>query len=160
MLRCINSLHYKVRRYNMSNLIRHAKREFLALGYKPIEECEDDPDKWIQENVLELLEVFGKQGHSGFSAPYCISMFSKLAKFEPMCPLQGTDDEWQEVEGNMWQNIRCSSVFKNTKKAWDIDGKVFVEKDGRAYTSKDSSVDITFPYTPRTEYVNVDEMET
>jgi len=32
----------------MSNLIEHAKREFLKLGYLPIEECEDDPNKWIQ----------------------------------------------------------------------------------------------------------------
>lgn len=36
------------------DLIEHAKREFLKLGYKPIEECEDDPDKWIQESVLGL----------------------------------------------------------------------------------------------------------
>jgi hypothetical protein len=145
----------------MSNLIRHAKREFLALGYKPIEECEDDPDKWIQENVLELLEVFSKQGHSGFSAPYCISMFSKLAKFEPMCPLQGTDDEWMEVNDGMWQNVRCGRVFKDESGSYDIDGKVFIDRDGCAYTDKDSRVYITFPYTPKTEYinVNVDEME-
>ena len=82
----------------MSNLIEHAKREFLAAGYKPVGEEEDGPNKWIQENILELLSVFSKQGHSGFSVPYCIDVFTKLAKFEPLCPLTGSDDEWSEVE--------------------------------------------------------------
>ena len=62
------------------SIIEHAKRELKALGYKPVEECEDDPDKWIQEGVLELLKVFSDQGHSGSSAPLCISLFEKLAK--------------------------------------------------------------------------------
>jgi hypothetical protein len=53
----------------MSNLIDHAKREFLALGYEPVEDAKDDPNKWIQENILELLKVFSEQGHSGSSAP-------------------------------------------------------------------------------------------
>jgi len=142
----------------MSNLINHAKREFLELGYKPIEECKkEDPNKWIQENVLELLGVFSKQEHSGFSAPYCISIFSKLAKFEPLCPLLGTDNEWMEVNDGLWQNVRYSRVFKDGSGSYDINGKVFIDKDGYEYTSKDSRVDITFPYTPKTEYIN--EME-
>ena len=73
--------------------IEHAKREFLKLGYKPIEDCEDDPDKWIQENVLELLEVFVNQGHSGSSAPYVINLFKKLANQDPIAPIMCTDDE-------------------------------------------------------------------
>ena len=35
----------------MSNLISHAKRELLKLGYKPIDECDDDSDKWIQKKM-------------------------------------------------------------------------------------------------------------
>ena len=31
------------------NIIEHAKREFLAAGYDPVEQCEDGPNKWIQE---------------------------------------------------------------------------------------------------------------
>jgi len=95
--------------------IEHAKREFTALGYKPIEECEDDPNKWIQENILELLEVFSKQGHSGSSAPYCINLFKKLASFEPLAPLTFKDDEWNEIDTNVYQNNRMSSVFKDDK---------------------------------------------
>ena len=106
--------------------IDHAKREFLAVGYKPIEECEDGPNKWIQENILELLEVLGKQGHSGTSIHFVVDYFSKLAKFEPLCPLSGADSEWiNNIDPEMWQNSRCSHVFKKNGIAYDIDGYVF-----------------------------------
>jgi len=141
----------------MSNLIDHAKREFLSLGYKPVEEEEDGPNKWIQENVLELLQVFADQGHSGFSAPYCVRMFQKLALFEPIGPLTGDDGEWNEVADGVWQNNRCSHVFKERDgRAYDGEGRVFREPNGDCYTSKDSRVYIEFPYTPKTEYVDVE----
>jgi hypothetical protein len=142
----------------MSNLIDHAKREFLALGYKPIEEEEDGPNKWIQENVLELLQVFSEQGHSGFSAGYCINTFKKLANFEPLGPLTGKDSEWVEVSNGLFQNSRCSHVFKRADRfngqAYDIYGRVFRDPDGYCYTNSDSHVPVTFPYVPKTEYVD------
>lgn len=144
----------------MSVFREFAEQELKAVGYTPLDqEQEDGPNKWIQENVLELLEVFSRQGHSGTSAPYCISMFEKLANFEPLLPLQGTDDEWADVEAGMFQNKRCSSVFKDKKtgRTYDINGKVFVEPNGASFTSSDSAVDVEFPYTPKTEYVKVDE---
>lgn len=137
---------------------KHAMREFLAAGYKPIAECEEDPEKWIQENVLELLRVFSKQGHSGFSAGICISMFEKLARFKPLVPLSGDESEWSppyDTDGTQ-QNIRCSRVFRGADgRAYDIDGRVFREPNGVCYTGRDSRVYITFPYTPTTEYVDV-----
>lgn len=143
----------------MSNLKEHALREFKALGYKSIED-EEGPNQWIQENVLELLEVFSNQGHSGFSAPYCINLFTKLAGFEPLCPLTGEDEEWSnvsEASGHpKWQNKRCSHVFKKADgQAYDIYGIVFREPSGSCYTNGKSHVDVTFPYTPKTEYVDV-----
>jgi hypothetical protein len=142
---------------NDSGLIRHAKRELKALGYIPLEEeQEDGPNKWIQKNILELLRVFAKQGHSGGSAPYCISMFKSLASFEPLAPLQGTDDEWNEtLEDELWQNNRCSHVFKDKNGAYDIDGVVFIDQHGNGYTNSDSKVPVSFPYTPHTEYVHI-----
>lgn len=132
----------------------HAKREFKAAGYK-----DDDtgPNKWIQDNVLELLEVFSKQGHSGSSAPFVANMFKTLALFEPLAPIQGTPDEWSEVGENMWQNIRCSHVFKDSidGQAYDSQGKIFREPNGFCFTSGDSRVPVTFPYTPKREYVDV-----
>ena len=142
----------------MSNLIKHAKRELKAVGYD-LNDKEDGPNKWIVENLLELLWVFSKQGHSGGSAPYCINIFKKLAMFEPSVPLTGKDNEWIQAGTGICQKIRCSRVFKDSPagSAYDINGKVFIEPDGASYTNGNSHVPVKFPYTPKTEYVNVDE---
>ena len=137
----------------------HTMRELKVAGYIPLDqEQEDGPNKWIQENVLELIRVFAKQGHSGFSASYCISVFSTLAKFEPLGPILGTDDEWNEVGDGVWQNNRCSHIFKDPDgRAYDINGRIFREPNGGCYTNSDSRVYIEFPYTPKSEYVDVEE---
>lgn len=152
------------------------RREFQALGYKAPEEEEDGPNKWIQENVLEIAEVFASQGHSGFSAAYCVDLLEKVLRHEPIGPLTGEDWEWNEVGEGVWQNNRCSHVFKDTEtfggQAYDIDGKILCEWCERdlepdepgypgktrfqtCYTSSASRVPITFPYTPTREYVDV-----
>jgi hypothetical protein len=134
--------------------IDHARRELNAIGYKLDGPLEDGPNKWTMENLFELLEVFGKQGHSGSSAPMIAGMFKKLALFEPLGPLTGKDDEWQEVAEGMWQNIRCSHVFKDANgKAYDGEGVIFQDPDGLCYTNSDSRVYISFPYTPERRYV-------
>lgn len=140
-----------------SNLLNHARRELEVIGMSATSN-EDDIDAWMYRDIMELLTTFSKQNHSGMSAPYCLSIFDKLARFQPLAPLTGEDNEWVEVSDSIWQNNRCSSVFKTSNdnaSAYDINGKVFVESDGSAYTSVDSRVPVTFPYTPTTEYVNV-----
>jgi hypothetical protein len=138
-----------------SNLYRHAKRELKLLGMDA-DVKEEDPNKWMAESVLELLKIFAKQGHSGSSAPYCVSFFKSLALFEPLCPLRGTDDEWNEIGEGVWQNNRCSHVFKDADgKAYDIDGRIFREPSGCCYTNFDSRVYVDFPYTPKSEYIDV-----
>lgn len=144
----------------MENYVEHAKREFLALGYTPLSEPQENgPDKWIQESVLELLRVFAAQGHSGMSAPYCINTFRKLALFEPLGPLTGEDHEWVEIADGVFQNARCSHVFKQADRfngqAYDINGRVFREPNGNCYTNGNSLVPVTFPYIPQIEYVDV-----
>jgi hypothetical protein len=140
------------------NSVAHAKRELAAVGYDAEQE-EEGPDKWIQQNLLDLLCVFSMQGHSGFSAGYCVSAFEKLARFEPLGPLTGADEEWFDHGDGMCQNKRCSHVFKQPDRfngqAYDIYGRIFREPNGCTYTSGDSHVPITFPYTPKREYVDV-----
>lgn len=132
------------------SFIEYAKRELEIAGYNL---DEDGPNKWIAENVLELLEVFSKQGHSGSSAPWCVSLFKTLAAHEPISPLTGDDSEWMEVGNGLFQNIRCPRVFKQDGVAYDIDGKVFTDPDGFSYTDGESRVSVTFPYVPKTEYI-------
>lgn len=140
----------------MSNYRSYAEREFKAAGWVDSEgNWKDDMQKAICEGVLDLLEVLSKQGHSGTTAPYTVDMFEKLASFEPLTPLTGADDEWDKVDDGLFQNKRCSHVFADNECAYDIEGKVFVEKNGTAYTSFDSRVPVTFPYTPKKERVYV-----
>lgn len=147
----------------MSNLTEFAKRELQLVGYD-LDQKEEDPNKWLVENVLELIKTFSEQGHSGASAPYCINIFRKLALFQSLSPLTGQDDEWNlisenEDDGRLWQNRRCHHVFKSEKDgSYDIDGKVFVTPDGVQCTrGTDTRVPVTFPYVPKTEVVHVEE---
>ena len=150
----------------MKNYESHAWREFRAAKWcdengKFNDEMQED----ICKHVLKLLEVFDGEGHSGSSAPYAINLFEKLAKFEPVAPLTGEDWEWNEVSAGVYQNNRCSHVFKQAGlfdgQPYDIDAKVFwnwyKDKDGKPFksyfTGINSFAPITFPYVPKREYV-------
>ncbi|MFS2027677.1 hypothetical protein [Massilia sp. CT11-137] len=142
----------------MSNLRKHAEAELKAAGYK-LDGTDEPYNKAAADSILELIDVFSGQGHSGFSASYCLQTFTKLAAFEPLGPLTGADDEWVEVGDGMFQNKRCSHVFKSADRfngqAYDLDGRIFREPDGGCYSSSDSLVPIVFPYTPTRKYVDV-----
>lgn len=136
------------------NYVRHARRELVAAGYDLNEK--GGPNRWIQDNLLDLLRVMSMQGHSGFSAAYLTGAFAKLSRFEPMTPLKGDESEWVEVGPSVWQNARLSSVFKEADgRAYRYDGRVFREPDGCCFTNGDSRVFIDFPYVPAQEYVDV-----
>lgn len=134
-------------------LITHAEKE-MALAWPEADEMQD----MVKKDVLQLIEVFAKQGHSGFSAPYVLAVFYKLAKYEPLGPLTGADAEWTEASEGVFQNSRCSEVFKNGKdgEAYWVNGKIFREPNGCTYTNKDSNVPVVFPWTkPEPEVVDV-----
>ena len=84
-----------------------------------------------------------------------VTLFEKVARFEPLTPLNGDEDEWNEVGEGVFQNRRCDRVFKEKGGAYDSEGKIFREPDGDCFTSIDSHVPVTFPYTPKREYVDV-----
>ena len=136
----------------MSNLLNHAKRELELAGAGDTLYGE-----MLPEAVLELLKVFADQGHSGMSASVVRQLFNKLSDFEPLTPLTGEDDEWNEIGENYFQNNRCSHVFKENGRAYDSRGKIFRDPTGATYTSINSRVNIEFPYIPTTEYVDVQE---
>jgi len=149
----------------MNNYEKHAWLEFKAAGWvDDNNKFDDEMQEMICTHVLKLLDVFDGEGHSGSSAPYAIELFKKLALFEPVAPLTGEDWEWTDVAeqsgGPLWQNKRCSHVFKDNNGAYDSDGIVFYdwyvneegEKHKTYFTSRDSRVPITFPYTPTRIY--------
>jgi hypothetical protein len=136
----------------MSNLELHAKKEMEIAG---LFDKDSDYGGMLGDAVMKMIKVFADEGHSGFSAGMAINIFEKVARFEPLTPLTGADDEWMEVGEGVLQNVRCSHVFKKDSQAYDIEGRIFREPDGGCYTSFDSRVNVTFPYTPKREYVDV-----
>lgn len=139
--------------YKPSGLERHAQRE-LELAFR---EGNGDPfDAAVIRDVMSLVRLTAQQDHSGGSIGIVLSLFSRVSGYGLLTPLTGEDDEWMEVSDGIFQNIRCGHVFKENGEAYDINGKIFRETYGTCYTnSVDSRVPVTFPYTPKTEYVDV-----
>lgn len=139
-------------------MMEWAEQELKLAGYD-INDPEDGPNRWLAEGTLELLNMFSEQGHSGMSAPYAVTLFEKLASWKPLSPLTGEPNEWNNVGESTWQNRRNSVVFKGEDgQAYWIEGRVFWEwathpeiDDGKPfkshYTSRESRVNITFPWT-------------
>lgn len=157
-----------------------AKHELDLIGLK--ENSGDEMNDAMRSHIIHMVEEFTKEGHSGFSASYAIGILEKILRYEPLSPILGTDDEWCDVsergDGSIvYQNKRCSHVFKDGDgQPYDINGKVFwewaerpLDEDEEGYpgtslfksyfTSRDSRVYITFPYTPKVEYVERKESE-
>lgn len=80
--------------------------------------------------VLELIECFNGQGHSGTSAGIVVDVFQRLARFEPLSPLTDDPAEWMEVTDGFWQSTRQADAFSR-------DG-------GRTYTRNSTGPDLTF----------------
>lgn len=148
------ALCWRILRADSNNLLDHANRELPHMGSDPM-------GLQMAQCLQELVLVFGTQGHSGFSAAYARQALAKLLDFKPIAPLTGADSEWSEVAEGVFQNCRCSSVFKSNDRfdgqPYDIDAVVFREPSGACFSGRGSSQVITFPYTPRTVYVDVDQ---
>lgn len=143
-------------------MIDYAKEELKRIG---MIDSGEPYNEAVAKAILDLIKVFASQGHSGFTAPYTVNVFKRLAMYKPLSPLTGEDSEWNEIEPGLYQNKRYSAVFKEKDgKFYNIEGKVFTDDGGKTwYTSKDSSIEITFPYIvpddPEKVYLNKVESE-
>jgi len=136
----------------MSDLVAHAEYELARAGFFSGSEYH----VMIGEAVMELVRVFAQQGHSGASAAFALAVFQRLAAFMPLTPLQGTDDEWTPIGDGHYQNKRCARVFKDPSgNAYDVGAVVFRDPDGSTYLTPASRIQISFPYAPRTEIIDV-----
>jgi hypothetical protein len=136
----------------MSNLVEFAEKELNLLLAK----CEDEEgielQKRMNSGVLDVVKAFSNAGHSGFSASYALGLINRLLNWKPITHLTGEDDEWEKVDYGgddiTFQNKRCPSVFKNAEgQAYCVEAKMFSEDNGKTwYTSRDSTVEVVFPY--------------
>lgn len=147
----------------MSNLLNFAKQELELAGYT--DDQEDGPNKWMKDNVLQLIETFSEQGHSGSSAPFCIGLFKQLANYEPINPVKGTQDEWLEIGDGVFQNKREGALFHENKtgnRPYYLDAIVWREPNGVGYCGTVEGITsrqfVKFPFRPKTFYVNVVEI--
>jgi hypothetical protein len=165
-------------------LIEHAKMELEIAGL--FDKDGDFYEGATGKSVMELIELFSKQGHSGMSAPMVASLFHKLANYEPLQPITGKDEEWTEVSvhqdktGKPWyQNKRCSGLFKDGKdgKPYYIDAIIKRDQRGITWSGRcwlneedwlngDRNLMIdkrgyvkSFPFTPKTFYIDVRDVE-
>ena len=129
----------------MSKIIEYAKSELDR-----IPKDEDGMQDMMNNDILEILEKFADQGHSGFSASYAISVLERLMRWKPISPLTGEEDEWSTTPGSTRQNKRCPSVFlKPDGTAYDIDGIAVSDNGGITWFSSGRfRKEITFPYMP------------
>jgi hypothetical protein len=163
-------------------LIEYAKTELQIAGL--FDKEGDFYEGATGKAVMELIEVFSKQGHSGMSAPIVADLFKRLANYEPLQPITGKDEEWGDVrdlgDGVPWyQNKRCSALFKDGEdgKPYYIDAIVKRDQKGicwsgmawlseEDYKSGDRSKMVgkrgyikSFPFTPKTFYIDVRDVE-
>lgn len=140
----------------MNSSVEYAKSELARIS-KDGDEMQDA----INKNIIEIVELFASQRHSGFTAEYAMSILERLLRFKPITPLTGEDNEWIDVSDEMgrrcFQNKRCSSVFKTTDardnaiEVHDIDAIACSDNGGLTwFTSSRFRKNVTFPYEPPT----------
>lgn len=103
-----------------SKLVAHAKHELDFVG---LLDEDADYNGMIAKSVLEMIELFAGQGHSGHSAMLTLDIFTRLASYRPLTRVTIDPNEWEDVSSVMftkeelekgsklWQNRRSPSVF-------------------------------------------------
>jgi len=98
------------------SLEKHAKRELELAG---LFDKDSDYSGMLGKAVMDLVKVFAKQGHSGFSAHQTLKIFQIVASYKNLTPITSNPDEWFEYETGNWQNKRDSALFsKDGGKTW------------------------------------------
>jgi hypothetical protein len=98
------------------SLVEHARNELQAAG---VFNKDSDYDGMLGNAVMELVEVFAKQGHSGFSAETTLQLFDEVARFRNLTPITNNPDEWEKRDELTWQNKRRSTLFsRDGGKTW------------------------------------------
>jgi hypothetical protein len=161
----------------MTNTKSFAKSELEILSLT----VKDSVVTPFSKEILALCEKFGKSGQSGMSAHFVANALSKSIKSlllqEPICPITGEKEEWNEIsyivedgcKKTIYQNKRCSALFKHGEKeqahyldaiVWKgeekydtFTGSVYIDNIGFDLIS--SSQFVKFPFEPKTFYIDV-----
>lgn len=165
----------------MTNTQSFAARELEILS----KSCTNPDNRPLVEEftpeILALCEKFGNSGQSGGSAPYTagaiVAALKKLLMQEPICPITGIEEEWNDVsEYGGWgddsplkQNKRCSALFQEGDEVGHYINAIVWQGEeewdtftGGAYADASCSEIIRnsqnvkqYPFEPKTFYVDV-----
>lgn len=126
----------------------------------------------FRQEITALVAAFINSGQSGGSAPFVSGAISAAVKTLmrqlPIAPLTGEDDEWFDHGDNLWQNTRCSAVFKDKDGPYYLDAIIWQGPEdsdtftGRVYAHdvlESSRQRIAFPFKPKSFYVPVEYLE-
>lgn len=157
-------------------LIEHAKLELQMAGL--FDKEGDFYEGMTGEAVMELIEVFAKQGHSGMSASIVLNLFKRLGNYETLLPLTGKDEEWTHLgysDALAYQNKRNSAVFKHANGTCTYNDDIIMKTQkgttwtGALYLTREDAIEgknriksgtiKSFPFTPKTFYIDVIEEE-
>ena len=94
---------------------------------------------------------------------------------QPILPITDADDEWTWVADDrtngkvVYQNKRCSAVFKEDDKTYYLDAIIFRAQNGSCFTGNSVKFEngdtlrsrqyIKFPFKPKSFYIDVIETE-
>lgn len=96
-----------------SEFILHARTELELAG---LFDGDSDYHGMLGPCVMEILEVFARQGHSGYSVMMTLDLVNRLIHHENLTSLTSDPDEWidhTEISGGnpTYQNKRNSKAF-------------------------------------------------
>jgi hypothetical protein len=107
----------------------------------------------MNNQVMEIVELFCTHEHSGFSSGVAIGMLVRLLDYKPLTAITGSDDEWGPIDkswGNTQQNKRCSAIFRKNEDnatANYMYSKIFSDNGGHSWFTNDkSSGQAIFPF--------------
>lgn len=160
----------------MTNYQKHFERE-LEIMRKSVEQDDELIIEPYVEAINNLLDIFGKQGHSGSSASLHSAVLSKTIKaltdFQILSPLTGEDDEWNDItfyhgekhnpkKPKLYQNKRDSGVFKNEDGTCNYVTAIVFQGEDRwdRFTGSVAGIGSSqkikeFPFMPKTFFLDV-----
>ena len=115
------------------SMVKYAERELDWIGMTKDDPYTEETRKMeategmncqMREKILEVIKTFSKQGHSGFSADYCLAILSKLMRYHPLSPVTDIEKDWVETaEKGMYQHRRAFALFRYGQDDFRIMGK-------------------------------------
>lgn len=125
------------------SIVEQAKVELALISFG-----EDDT-----RVMVEILEKFFDQWDSGGAVHAVAPILQRCIAGKPLSPLTGADSEWVDHGNDVFQNMRCGTVFKERCRTggwitYDIDRAPLPDGKFNPDHHRWAPCEITFPYIP------------